>query len=47
LIKNYHFRRKFQMALRGFCIWTLQIYTDTQNGSEQEWDREVWAPVSN
>jgi len=26
LDKNYHSRRKFQMALRGFCIWTLQIY---------------------
>jgi len=27
LIKNYHSRRKFQMALRGFCIWTLYIYS--------------------
>jgi len=25
LIKNDHSRRKFQMAFRGFCIWTLQI----------------------
>jgi len=25
LIKNYHSRRKFQMALRGFCIWTLYM----------------------
>ncbi len=23
--KNAHFRRKFQMALRGFCIWTLHM----------------------
>jgi len=23
LIKNDHSRRKFQMAFRGFCIWTL------------------------
>jgi len=22
---NLKFRRKFQMALRGFCIWTLHI----------------------
>jgi len=26
LDKNDHFRRKFQMALRGFCIWTLHIF---------------------
>jgi len=26
LDKNYHSTRKFQMALRGFCIWTLHIF---------------------
>jgi len=26
LDKNYHSRRKFQMALRGFCIWTLHLW---------------------
>ncbi len=31
LIKNTNFRRIFQMALRGFCIWTLQyIYSILQ-----------------
>jgi len=29
LIKNDYSRREFQMALRGFCIWTLHIYMVT------------------
>jgi len=33
LDKNDHSRRKFQMALRGFCIWTLQMFSKVGHDS--------------